>query len=276
MIDRPEKMCFPAWLQDAPGASQPCEMRAFGSAMEDLAVEFRLAPRVELITELLALCLRGAGNTAIDREFVVELPVGFRLEALIRLAALADPRPFCWRLRCTSSECGRESEFELTADEIVSQGSGLRDLPVLETQIAGVPVLVRRPTGADQAQWVARSTQHESELMLRAILVRPVLDDLLAKGETLESVAAAIDDVMDQFDPLPGFHVSGICPHCGKDSDVSPDLTGAALERLFCGQQALIGDVHRLASHYHWTEDQILELPAWRRQSYLELIGETA
>jgi hypothetical protein len=276
MTDRPEKMCFPAWLHDAQGANRPCEMRAFGSSMEDLAVEFRLAPRVELITELLALCLREAGNTPIERKFVVEMPVGLRMEALIRLAALADSRTFCWRLRCTSTECGQESEFELTADEIVSQGSELRDLPALETEIAGEPVLVRRPTGADQAQWIAQPPERESEFMLRAILVRPSLDDLLAKGQSLESIAVAIDEVMDRFDPLPGFHVSGICPHCGKSSEVSPDLSGVALERLFRGQQALIEDVHRLASHYHWTEDQILELPAWRRQSYLDLIGGTA
>ncbi len=276
MTGRLDNICFPAWLHDAPGPSSACKMRAFGSAREDLAVKFRMAPRAELTTELLTVCLRGADNGPIGREFVIEMPVGIRMELLIRLAALADRRPFSWRLRCFSPECGRESEFELTADEIVSQGNGLRDLPTLQTQIGGEPALLRRPTGADQAQWIAQPPTLETELMLHAVLVRPPLDELLARGESLESIAAAIDDAMDKFDPLPGFHVSGVCPYCGKSSDVSLDLTGAALERLYRGQQALIEDVHRLASRYHWSEEQILELPEWRRQSYLDLIGETA
>jgi hypothetical protein len=33
-----------------------------------------------------------------------------------------------------------------------------------------------------------------------------------------------------------------------------------------------IGDVHRLASHYHWSESEIIRLPQWRRESYLEMI----
>jgi len=276
MTDRLDNTCFPAWLHDAPGASAACEMRAFGSAREDLAVKFRMAPRVELTTELLTLSLRGADNAPIGRKFVMEMPVGLRMELLIRLATLSDRRPFCWRLRCSSPECGRESEFELTADEIVSQGNELRGLPTLQTQIGGEPALLRRPTGADQAQWIAQPLVHESELMMRAVLVRPSLDDLLARGESLESIAAAIDEAMDKFDPLPGFHVSGVCPYCGKSSDVPLDVTGAALERLYRGQQALIEDVHRLALRYHWSEEQILELPEWRRQSYLDLIAETA
>jgi hypothetical protein len=275
-MDRLNNVCFPAWIHDAPGASSACEMRAFGSAREDLAVKFRMAPRIELITELLTLCLRVADNAPIGRKFVMEMPVGLRMELLIRLATLSDSPPFSWRLRCASTECGRESEFELTADEIVSQGNELRGLPTLQTQIGGEPALLRRPTGADQAQWIAQPLVHESELMMRAVLVRPSLDDLLAQGESLESIAAAIDEAMDKFDPLPGFHVSGVCPYCGKSSDVPLDVTGAALERLYRGQQALIEDVHRLALSYHWSEEQILELPEWRRQSYLGLIGEVA
>jgi hypothetical protein len=276
MTDRLDNVCFPTWLHDAPGASSACEMRAFGSAREDLAVKFRMTPRVELITELLTLCLRGADNAPIGRKFVMDMPVGLRMELLIRLTALADCRAFCWRLRCSSPECGRESEFELTADEIVSQGNELRGLPTLQTQIGGEPVWLRRPTGADQAQWIAQPLVHESEFMMRAVLVRPSLDELLARGKSLESIAAAIDDAMDKFDPLPGFHVSGVCPYCRRSSDVPLDVIGAALERLYRGQQALIENVHRLALRYHWSEEQILELPEWRRQSYLDLIGETA
>jgi hypothetical protein len=250
-------------------------MRRFGSSMEDMAVEFRFAPRVDLITNLLELCL-SAGGAPIERKFARDLPAGFRIEALLRLAELTDPGPFSWRLRCSSPDCGQESEFELTADEIVSQGSELREAAVYETEIRGHALVLRRPTGLDQAQWTKEPQEREAELMLRAILVRPTVEEMLSKGETMESIARAVDDALEGFDPLPGLHLDVVCPHCEKSCEVAPDLTGAALERLYHAQQALIEDVHRLASRYHWSEHQILELPAWRRQSYLDLIGETA
>jgi hypothetical protein len=33
----------------------------------------------------------------------------------------------------------------------------------------------------------------------------------------------------------------------------------------------MLHDVHRLASRYHWSEDQILRLPLHRRAAYLDL-----
>jgi len=274
MPEQQEWLCFPTWLETAGGPAR-CAMRRFGSSTEDMAVEFRLASHVDLITKLLELCL-SAGGAPIERKFALDLPAGFRIEALLRLAELTDRRPFSWRLRCTLGDCGQESEFELTADEIVSLGGELREAAVYETEIRGQVLVLRRPTGSDLAQWTREPQEQEAELMLRAILVRPPVEELLGKGETMESLAGAVDDAMEQFDPLPGFHLDVVCPHCGKNSEVAPDLTGTALERLYRAQQALIEDVHRLASRYHWSEHQILGLPAWRRQSYLDLIGETA
>ncbi|WP_437733106.1 hypothetical protein [Sorangium sp. So ce1335] len=34
----------------------------------------------------------------------------------------------------------------------------------------------------------------------------------------------------------------------------------------------MLHDVHRLASRYHWSEDQILRLPLPRRAAYLAII----
>jgi len=251
-------------------------MRPFGGSAEDLTVEFGLALRPELITELLARCCQAAVNADVDRHLLLEMPVGMRIEALVALAALTDPNPFCWRVHCASSGCGQESEFELTVDQIVSMSNELRERQTMQAEIGGVEVVLRRPTGVDQSEWLSQPAALECEAMLRAIFVRPSLDEVLETGVSLDSIALAIDEVMDTFDPLPGLHLSVVCPHCGTSADVSPDLVGPALERLSRAQQAVIGDVHRIASRYHWSERQILELPEWRRQSYLQLIEGTA
>jgi len=239
-----------------------------------LGVTFQSARQPELITELLALCCRTAGDAPVDRQILLQVPIGMRTEALMTLASLSDPSPFCWQARCAAPECEQQIEFELTLDQIVSLEDQRRAQQNWMTEIGGTEVLLRRPTGLDQAEWLAHPPAIQCEAMLRSIMAQPSLEEMLAKGESLESLSAALDEAMDGFDPLVGFHLSVVCPHCSGTTDVSPDLAGLALERLFRAQQALIDDVHRLASRYHWSEQQVLDLPQWRRQRYLELIEE--
>jgi len=79
----------------------------------------------------------------------------------------------------------------------------------------------------------------------------------------------SIDEAMEEHDPLVGFHLEVNCPECGRATTHAPDLVAAALERLWLAQLDLIEQVHRLASHYHWTEEEISRIPRWRRQAYL-------
>jgi hypothetical protein len=269
MTAREEFSDLPQWLIAGSKTATPGVLRPFGAAAEDLAIDFRMARRPELITDLLHLCYSNRDGSQLDRDLLLNMPVGLRIDLLMRLASLTDPRPFSWQLHCI---CAEENEFELTAGQIVSLG---RDALKSETTFVILgenTVLVRRPTALDQMQWLTKSDEFESKAMLRAMLVSPSLEDLLAIGHTLESIALAIEQRMEAFDPLVGFQLSVRCPQCGAALDVSPDLTGAALDRLSRAQRSALEDVHRLASRYHWTENQILDLPQWRRQSYLELI----
>ena len=154
-------------------------------------------------------------------------------------------------------------------------GNKERSRRTVNAIIGGLEVTLRRPTARDQQEWLA-SPRVEPEHMLRALLVAPRLEEMLAAGVDLETLAVAVDEIMDHFDPLVGFHLGVVCPFCGCSNNVSPDLTGLALERLARAQDAAIEDVHALASRYHWSETQVLQLPEWRRRRYLELIREEA
>jgi hypothetical protein len=272
MATRQELPLLPQWLIAGRQEGIPSGIRPFGGSPRDLAVDFRLARRPQLITELLSLCCHAANGQAADQDLFLNTPVGMRIEALLVVATLTDANPFSWRVRCGSASCGQESEFELSADEILSPGEGQREMETTPFTIGAVEGVLRRPTGIEQMAWLTDSAELQCEAMLRSILVRPPLEELLAEGESLESIALAIDEAMDSFDPLLGFHLSVVCPHCGIATDIFPDLAGVALERLSRAQHAVIENVHRLASHYHWSERQIIELPEWRRQFYLELI----
>jgi hypothetical protein len=275
MTERLEFPPLPQWFTAGREDRVPSRIRPFGGSGKDLEVAFRLARRPDVITELLALCCEAAGGRPVDPDVWLQLPVGMRIEALISLASLSDGAPFVWRLPCESESCANaeeENQFQLTLSQILSVAAEKRDFETETIPIGQSHATFRRPTGCDQMRWLEQGTATEAEAMLRSLLIEPPLEELLQTMPDTASVAAALDEAMDNFDPVVGFHVSVVCPRCGAQKDVWPDLAGAALERLSSAQRKAIEEVHRLATQYHWSESQILDLPPWRRQSYLDLI----
>jgi hypothetical protein len=63
---------------------------------------------------------------------------------------------------------------------------------------------------------------------------------------------------------------------CDVPTEVRIDLEDIALTRLQQQQRALLREIHVLASHYGWTEAQILAVAPARRARYLSLIDEGA
>ena len=78
---------------------------------------------------------------------------------------------------------------------------------------------------------------------------------------------------MREADPLVAPTVSSPCPDCGHEQEQPLDLGRVLLRHLEAIQTGLLETVHQLAKSYHWTEDQILNLPARRRDRYLKLIS---
>jgi hypothetical protein len=77
---------------------------------------------------------------------------------------------------------------------------------------------------------------------------------------------------MQDGDSLVNFSLELVCPHCESHSEFEMDLQALAIERLEHCQRRLLATVHRLAKHYHWSEQQIFAVPAWRRTHYLKML----
>ena len=270
--------CLPQWFTAGKAGCIPARMRPFGSAQQDLDVTFALAERPALITEILALCCHGSDGAPVNRSLLLQMPVSMRIEVLLSLASLNDSSPFTWRVHCNSPQCvddREQNEFALTLDQILAVANDTREAETEVIPLGQTEATLRRPTAADQMQWLRRHCVTDPAALLRSVVVRPALETLL-EDAPVESLACAVDDAMESFDPLLGFHVKVVCPRCGNIKDVSPDLTGEALGRLCAAQRKAIEDVHLLAREYHWSEAEILGLPARRRQTYLDLVRAEA
>jgi hypothetical protein len=233
--------------------------RAFGSAA-DLDLDFVRTDRATLVTALLARCV-----TPHDAGHWWSQSVGARTAALLRVLEASDGVP-ALNLASRCGACGEAFEFELPLAALVAaETDSSRPLNVT---LPGRPALsLRRPTGGDLLQWRHAgwtSRRDAVRLMLEALRISgpiPPPDDEPALAAALATL-----------DPLVAFTVDCRCPQCDAAQSVSADLEGMALSRLASRQDALLHDVHRLASRYGWSEAEVLAVPASRRRRYLALI----
>lgn len=90
-------------------------------------------------------------------------------------------------------------------------------------------------------------------------------------AEAAEPWLAVAEQILSRCDPLGHITVAGCCPDCGATVSTELDLIAKWLASLKNDSAALVGEIHVLASRYHWTEKDILELPDARRHLYLDL-----
>ena len=245
-------------------SSSQLALRPFGIYERDLGVDFSALPRPFLVTEILDCCTRDARGNPVGRDFFWDLTVGTRIECLLRLVA-REEIPLA--LRCPA--CGGELEIELTASEISElqqPAAGSEETIVVNDG----RVRLRRPTGNDQLRWLEHSFESEADALQQMISTLSVEGAEQSMPEV--GLLSEISRVMDEHDPLVNFSVQVQCPECGREHVCEVDLEEFALNRLRQAQFHLLATVHRLARHYHWSEEEIFKVPYWRRDHYLNLV----
>ncbi|MEN8128337.1 MAG: hypothetical protein ABFR90_11125 [Planctomycetota bacterium] len=243
-------------------------LRRFGIFEGDLGIDFASANRAALVTRLLETCAIDPTGILPD-SFFLELAIGKRIECLLLLAAGGLNAALGFPFKCVG--CGEEIELELTRREISEMQSEADLMETVGVDIDGRRMEFRKPTGRDQEMWSRMSFSNERDA---AVGIIGTLAELPGSFETIQlEELSAVEEVLDEVDPLVDFSCSVSCGECGTLNEHEIDLMETALGMLNRAQNQLVVTVHRLASHYHWSEKEIFAVPDRRRQQYLELIG---
>lgn len=100
----------------------------------------------------------------------------------------------------------------------------------------------------------------------RALLARcRIGNEGRTSDDELERVLSALCPVLD-------FELAATCAECGAPQVVTFDLVSFFLRALLRERPLLSAEVHRLATRYHWSFDEILSLPRDRRHAQVALI----
>lgn len=221
-----------------------------------------------MVTALLAACHAQPA----DSRGLWSLTLAERIGALVHIVVQTEGGDsVALTLRCP--HCAEALELAVPCPVLLQEAQRSRSEPEIEVALGtSRSVRVRRPTGADQRAWRTQIYSSEEEA------VAAILHSLTAPAEMHCALNSAdlqrISDAMEAFDPLASFQVTTLCPSCGAEATVPVDLEATLLMRLRARQRALLAQVHRLAAAYGWTEEQVLDIPAHRREQYLQLVEQ--
>jgi hypothetical protein len=264
---------LPKALQAA-NAIDGLTFRPFGIAENDLDVDFSQPSLPALVTDILECCATAGNGKCPERNLLWQLQVETRIECLLRIINLSGAFAAPFVLRCRNNACGEPLEVELSLDDLLS----LQDEPgdLLTVQCGEQTLSLRKPNGADQREWAGKLFENELtaiKSMVQALIVRD--DESRAADQPVlltDESLSLVDRAMQDGDSLVNFSLELVCPHCESHSEFEMDLQALAIERLEHCQRRLLATVHRLAKHYHWSEQQIFAVPAWRRTHYLKML----
>lgn len=88
-------------------------------------------------------------------------------------------------------------------------------------------------------------------------------------GALTDAQVDAMAGVLREADSQAEVTIALTCPNCGHGWPALFDIVSFFWREIEAWAQRTLDDVHALASAYHWREEDILAMSAWRRQQYL-------
>ncbi|MGP0628525.1 hypothetical protein ACTRW9_02335 [Nitrospina sp. 32_T5] len=218
------------------------------------------------VTRALTLALASVGGCDADESSVRELSVADRQYLMRHLACHLQVEREWHSALCPS--CKAVFDVRLSPSELPIKPPG-EGYPFVTVPTRYGRLRFRVPTGADQ-ECIAGL---EDEARAVPVLLQRLLVDGQNNPSDLEfseEDVAAIESAIESVAPELVVWVPTKCPECKTETRVEIDPYAC----LQSGRHGLLREVHRLASAYHWSERDIMEMPRDRRRRYLALVEE--
>lgn len=203
-------------------------------------------------------------------ELLPKLSIGDKVALMLHIHRLELGDPLDCAVSCI--KCGKSMSIVLSAARMLNcvapepslsysvEASGLR-LQIQPLTIIDQDMLLSAKKGEDLEEALARACIVSSDSQLPENLPRQVIE--------------AIGSKLEEVDPLSDIDLAISCPECGHKFHTTFDLEDFVFRELGIDHGDLDSEVHWLALHYHWSEEEILSLPVRRRRKYISLINST-
>jgi len=240
--------------------------------IEQALIEFGMGlNRPGYVTAVLGSALDSIGNQPANAGSVADLCVADRQYLMLRLAAMLDGEQMWLKVGC--GHCDAPFDVDIRRCDLPVKEAG-QGFPLMTLRVKEWTIDVRVPTGADQ-ELIGEQTEEEAMKTLLQSCIRSVNGEPPGKefiNNLSEPDIEAIDEVLDEASPAVCNQLLVTCPECGREQ--LAELDHYAMDGM--NGHFFFDEVHTLASHYHWSEAAILDLPQARRRLYLGMINRPA
>ncbi|MGW8374953.1 hypothetical protein [Streptomyces sp. ODS28] len=249
---------------------------------EELLAAAGARPSAALVTEVLSRCVRRLGGIApVPPEVARGLLVADRHYLLLQLRRASFGDHVRAQLVCPWPDCGERISLDFSLGDVpVEEASERAPLHALTLEDGGTEVCFRLPDGGDQEALSGELERNEGAA-LTALLARCVtrLGPHEPPGE--ERVAGltareryAIEERMRELAPSVGQTMEAPCAECGRTVVAPFDIQRFFFGELRTDGELLYEEVHYLAFHYHWGEQEIMSLTRDKRRRYIEVLAD--
>jgi hypothetical protein len=245
-----------------------------------------------LLTVLLSRCVLRLGPIKpVSEDLARRLLVADRQFLLLKLRQLTFGEHVQATVQCPWEACRKKVDIDFS----------VHDIPVRESEEKGPlytrelspeaafnnghgeqyrEVVFRLPNGEDQ-EAISHLVEENEANALALLLARCIrhLGSLHDPGpEIIHRLSpltrAEIERHMEVASPQVDLNLAAYCPECEREFTVPFDLQRFFLTECQISRDFLYREVHYLAYHYHWSEQEILALSREKRRQYIAVLAE--
>jgi hypothetical protein len=245
-----------------------------------------------LLTVLLSRCVLRLGPVRpVSEDLARRLLVADRQFLLLKLRQMTFGDHVQAAVQCPWEACRKKVDIDFSLHDIpVRESAEKGPLYTKELSPESVfsiehgeqyrEVVFRLPNGEDQEAISHRVEENEAKalaLLLARCICRlgPLQDPGPEVIDRLSSLARAeIERQMEVAAPHVDFTLAARCPECDREFTVPFDLQEFFLAECQTSRELLYREVHYLAYHYHWSEQEILALTREKRRKYIAILAE--
>lgn len=257
---------------------------------EELLAQPSPLAMASVITTVLTRCVQQIGTLAMTTGLARQLLIGDRQYLLLLLRVLTFGDQVMMTHRCPWPDCGQALDMDFKLSEFpvhtAPPDSHWQKMTLSPAASEGhmwakrqPTVQFRLPNGEDQEIIAPLLEQNEAsaltQLLCRCIYSLGEIDKPLPEliQELSPLARQEIEAQMAALMPGVDLTLTANCPHCEREFTVPFELTDFFFGELATGEELLRREVHYLAYHYHWSEQEILALPRNKRRAYIETLA---
>ena len=262
------------------------ELKPLSGREEELLADTANKGGAVQISAVLAHCVKRIGDIeTIDEDLMRELLVGDRQYLMLKIRQLTFGDKVQGTVDCPWPDCGMGVDIQFNISNIPINDAELTSF-THTCHLPGVKeadpqyACFRLPNGSDQEALSGFTGEHSAQATTQ-LLWRCIqkLDEIDSPDiDTVRSLSSAartkIEEQMQSLAPDLDLRMEVKCPDCNRIFVVPFELQEFFFGEITGSRELLRREVHYLAFHYHWSEQDILAMSRNKRQEYIELLAD--